>query len=406
MSLYGSMRTAVSGMNGQANLLSSVADNIANSSTTGYKKSTVQFSSMVLPSTSGTYNSGSVQTNVSYGISEQGSLSYTSSDTDLAINGDGFFIVSGSDGSNYLTRAGSFTIQDDGTLQNASGYTLMGYEYSSTADPTVVINGYDGLEAVDLSGLGISATASETGTLVSNLPSTEDVGYSKSTSLVAYDSQGNSRLLTFTYTKTGDNEWEVEASYDDDGTAVQVLAPTTLTYDADGKLISPDPAELVTTAMDGTILEGAELPELTIDLTGSTQLASDFAVTTGTVDGNAASAVKGYDIDSDGIVSVIYENGDVVPTYRIAMANVQSPNNLTVESGNLYSESSSSGVVVLGYAGNSGFGEIISGALEDSTVDTATELTNMIAAQRSYTANSKVFQTGSELLETLVNLKR
>ena len=406
MSLYGSMRTAVSGMNGQANLLSSVADNIANSSTTGYKKSTVQFSSMVLPSTSGTYNSGSVQTNVSYGISEQGSLSYTSSDTDLAINGDGFFIVSGSDGSNYLTRAGSFTIQDDGTLQNASGYTLMGYEYSSTADPTVVINGYDGLEAVDLSGLGISATASETGTLVSNLPSTEDVGYSKSTSLVAYDSQGNSRLLTFTYTKTGDNEWEVEASYDDDGTAVQVLAPTTLTYDADGKLISPDPAELVTTAMDGTILDGAELPALTIDLTGSTQLASDFAVTTGTVDGNAASAVKGYDIDSDGIVSVIYENGDVVPTYRIAMANVQSPNNLTVESGNLYSESSSSGVVVLGYAGNSGFGEIISGALEDSTVDTATELTNMIAAQRSYTANSKVFQTGSELLETLVNLKR
>ncbi|MBP1853135.1 flagellar hook protein FlgE [Rhizobium halophytocola] len=406
MSLYGSMRTAVSGMNGQANMLSTVADNIANSSTTGYKKASVQFSSMVLPSTSGTYNSGSIETKVAYGISQQGSLSYTSSDTDLAINGDGFFIVNNGDGSNYLTRAGSFTIQDDGTLQNASGYTLMGYEYSSTEDPTIVVNGYDGLSPIDLSGLGISATASTTGSLVSNLPSTEPDGFSQSTSLVAYDSQGNSRLLTFTYTKTADNEWSVEASYDDEGTPVQVLAPTTLTFDVDGTLISPDPAELVTDSIDSTVLDGAELPQLTIDLGNTTQLASDFAVTTGEVDGNAASAVSGYDIDSDGIVSVIYENGDVVPTYRIAMANVQSPNNLTVESGNLYSQSSTSGVVVLGYAGSSGFGEIISGALEDSTVDTATELTNMIAAQRNYTANSKVFQTGSELLDTLVNLKR
>jgi len=95
-----------------------------------------------------------------------------------------------------------------------------------------------------------------------------------------------------------------------------------------------------------------------------------------------------------------------MPAYRIAMASVQSPNNLTPREGNVYSQSNDSGVIVMGYAGNSGYGSILSKALEDSNVDIAGELTSMIESQRNYTANSKVFQTGSELLETLVNLKR
>ncbi len=401
MSLYGTMRTGVSGMNAQSNRLSTVADNIANSSTVGYKKASVQFSSMILPTTNGAYNSGGVETDVRYSISAQGTFSYTTSETDLAINGDGFFIVKGDDGTPYLTRAGSFVLQEDGTLKNTAGYTLQGYEYDSTADPTIVVNGFDGLENVDLSGSGISAVASTEGTLNVNLPNSLANGESKTTSLKVYDSQGTSRLITFTYTKLADNQWEVSAVEADGGT--NVVPATVLDFDADGNLVNPAPPELI---INTYTVGGATVENITLGIGDTTQLASDFSVEEGEVNGNAASKVKGYEIDDKGIVSIAYENGDLVPKFRVALASVQSPDELNPVAGNLYTQSNDSGVVILGYAGSSGFGTILSGALEDSNVDVAEELTAMIESQRNYTANSKVFQTGSELMEVLVNLKR
>lgn len=401
MSLYGTMRTGVSGMNAQSNRLSTVADNIANSSTVGYKKASVQFSSMILPTTNGAYNSGGVETDVRYSISSQGTFSYTTSTTDLAINGDGFFIVKGEDGTPYLTRAGSFVLQDDGTLKNTAGYTLQGYEYDSNVDPTIVVNGFDGLEPVDLSGSGISAVASTSGALNVNLPNSLAVGEQKTTSLKVYDSQGTSRLITFTYEKTADNEWEVSAVEADGGTTV--VTPTLLQFDTDGNLVSPVPAQLDILTYN---IAGATVENIALDIGNTTQLASDFSVEEGEVDGNAASKVKGYEIDDKGIVSIAYENGDLVPKFRVALASVQSPDNLNPVAGNMYTQSNDSGVVILGYAGSSGFGTILSGALEVSNVDVAEELTAMIESQRNYTANSKVFQTGSELMEVLVNLKR
>ena len=402
MSLYGTMRTGVSGMNAQSNRLSTVADNIANSSTVGYKKASVQFSSMILPTTNGAYNSGGVETDVRYSISSQGTFSYTTSETDLAINGDGFFIVKGDDGTPYMTRAGSFVLQDDGTLKNTAGYTLQGYEYDSTADPTIVVNGFDGLEDVDLSGSGISAVASTTGTLNVNLPNGAEDGFVQTTSLKVFDSQGSSRLIEFTYTKVTDNEWTVEAT--GPGVPATGLGVTSLFFTTDGQLdtaLSPTPLTLQTFDIDGAVV-----PDITLEIGDTTQLASAFSVEEGKVNGNAASKVKGYEIDDKGVVSIAYENGDLVPKFRVALASVQSPDNLNPVAGNMYTQSNDSGVVILGYAGSSGFGTILSGALEDSNVDVAEELTAMIESQRNYTANSKVFQTGSELMEVLVNLKR
>jgi flagellar hook protein FlgE len=408
MSLYGTMRTGVSGMNAQSNRLSTVADNIANSSTIGYKKASVQFSSMILPTTNGAYNSGGVETTVRYSISSQGTFSYTTSTTDLAINGDGFFIVKGSDGTPYLTRAGSFVLQDDGTLKNTAGYTLQGYEYDSAADPTIVVNGFDGLQDVDLSGSGISAVASTTGTLNVNLPNGEANGFVQTTSLKVFDSQGSSRLIEFTYTKVGDNHWTVEAT--GPGLPSTVLAVTDLYFDTNGQLDTTSPPPAPVTVLPITLtsfdIDGANVPTITLEIGDTTQLASGFSVEVGKVNGNAASKVKGYEIDDKGIVSIAYENGDLVPKFRVALASVQSPDNLNPVAGNLYTQSNTSGVVILGYAGSSGFGTILSGALEDSNVDVAEELTAMIESQRNYTANSKVFQTGSELMEVLVNLKR
>ena len=408
MSLYGTMRTGVSGMNAQANRLSTVADNIANANTTGYKKASTQFSSLILPSTGGAYNSGGVNTDVRYSISAQGTFTYTTSATDLAINGKGFFIVQGSDGVEYMTRAGAFTPMSDGTLQNSSGFTLMGYPYSSTEDPTIVINGFAGLEQINLASGELNVAASETGYLHVNLPSNAEDPFTKSTSLVAYDSLGNTRKLDFKYSTTATpNEWSLEVSYTDpvSGTVTPLLAATTLTFDTDGKLVSPTDITLAgPTTIGGGVLNPLEI-SIGGATGGSTQLAADFAAK-GDIDGVGPSGVAGYEISDDGVVYLKYENGDLAPKYRIAMANVQSPDNLKPLPGNVYSQSNDSGVVVMGYAGNGGYGTIISGALEDSNVDIAEELTSMIESQRNYTANSKVFQTGSELMEVLVNLKR
>ncbi|MBP1885961.1 flagellar hook protein FlgE [Sinorhizobium mexicanum] len=408
MSLYGTMRTGVSGMNAQSNRLSTVADNIANANTTGYKRASTEFSSMILPSSNGAYNSGGVETQVRYSISEQGAPVYTTSGSDLAIDGGGFFIVQAANGQEYLTRAGAFVQDKEGNLVNG-GFTLMGYEYQAGVDPTVVVNGFDGLTKVNLSSEGLIAKGSTKGDMGGNLPSGAAVGDAHPTSLVVYDSQGNTRILDFIYTKTAANNWSLEirdrATYTAGPPATGVLGTAALTFDASGALTT-SPATVTTTAMTGLPGTGANLAALTIDLTKTTQLGYDFNSDGGHIDGNKPSKVAGFQIDADGIVYVKYENGDLDPRYRIALANVQSPDKLLPESGNVYSQGVDSGVIVTGFAGGGNFGNILSGALESSNVDIAEELTAMIESQRNYTANSKVFQTGSELLDVLVNLKR
>ena len=513
-------------MNAQANRLGTVGDNIANASTAGYKKASTQFSSLILPSGGGAYNSGGVNTQIRYSISDQGTFSYTTSDTDLAINGRGFFIVKGTDGVEYLTRAGSFQQLDDGSLMNTAGFKLMGYEYSATTDPTIVINGFEGLGEINLNSGTMTATPSTSGEINANLPSGAEVGFTKTTSLVAFDSQGNPRLLDYVYTKAADNAWTLDVRYagssvlspwhiptgnvdisgnldaaaavgdtttaayslvDTDGVTrpfnviytrtasgwdmdfeyggfvfmseyiddsefdgsgnyidpfpetipsidmggwstgpinmsfsslSSVAGPFSIVADADGVPVTPSGTPITlrfdasgritnwsSVQTDSISIGGAILNPLRVDITATTQLAKDFTAE-GDINGSAASSAIGHEISEDGVVYLKYSDGNLVPRYRIAMADVQSPDKLNPLAGNVYSQSNDSGVIVMGYPANGSYGSILSGALEDSNVDIAEELTAMIEAQRNYTANSKVFQTGSELLEVLVNLKR
>ncbi len=145
---------------------------------------------------------------------------------------------------------------------------------------------------------------------------------------------------------------------------------------------------------------------VTFDLSGMNQLASDSVISDGSANGSQAESMTGIQIDSDGTVYATYAKSDPKALYQIAMATVQSPDNLKLYSGNVYRPTADSGVVTIGFAGTTGFGEIVAGALETSNVDLASELTEMIESQRSYTANSKVFQTGSDLMDVLINLAR
>jgi len=145
---------------------------------------------------------------------------------------------------------------------------------------------------------------------------------------------------------------------------------------------------------------------MTLDVSTMQQLASDYAPLDPIVNGNAPSQVDKMEFGKDGTVYAVYEDGTRIATYRIPLATVPSPDKMTPEAGNVYSASIESGNVQVAFPGQSGLGSILSGALEQSNVDMGEELTAMIEAQRNYTANSKVFQTGSELLDVLMNLKR
>ncbi|AYG58115.1 flagellar hook protein FlgE [Rhizobium jaguaris] len=419
MSIFGSMKTAVSGMNAQANRLGTVSDNIANANTTGYKEASTSFSSLVLPSSAGSYSSGGVETSVHYAISQQGNISYTTSSNDLAIQGNGFFVVQSSSGQTFLSRSGDFSPDPSGNLVNSAGFTLMGYPYGSGA-PSVVVNGFSGLVPINVSQNGVTAIASTTGHMEGNLNSNAAIatgnlpasntapvtGDTSKSSITGYDPQGNAVTFDVYYTKTADNTWDVSVynhadaatgdtpfPYGGDG----LVGSTTLTFDANGKQDSSSAPSFDIALGSGQTIS--------MDFSGFTQVATSFNAT-GSMNGQAPNPVTSVTIGKDGTVNAVYKDSSTKPLYRIPLATVASPDNLTVESGNVYSANGNSGVTVTGFPQTGGFGYIQSGALEESNVDLATELTNMIEAQKSYTANSKVFQAGSELLDVLVNLQR
>lgn len=420
MSLYGMMRTGVSGMNAQANRLSTVADNIANSGTTGYKRSSTEFSSLIIPATTGNYTSGGVTTTIRSAISQQGDLKYTTSGSDLAINGNGFFVVQNASGTPMLTRAGSFVPDAEGRLVNAAGFYLMGYSFANGI-PSAVANGFGGLEEISISQVELTATPTTSGSLVANLPEAADpalpanlpsLGAPTATptaksSMVVYDNLGAEVVLDVYFTKTGTNTWEV-AIFDQANAAPSTSFPYTppapiatqnLSFDpANGKLTGLSPNNIVIPVPGGGSFD--------LDLTQTTQLGLGYTVLNAQVNGNAPSAVAGVEISSDGTVYAQYENGSFLALYRIPIATVQSPDQLATLPGNVFAASSDSGNVEIGFANEGGRGGVVSGALENSNVDIAEELTNMIESQRSYTANSKVFQTGADLMDILVNLKR
>ena len=416
MSLFNTMRTSVSGMAAQSNALSAIGDNIANSSTTGYKEASAQFETLLGNDSNSSYESGGVTTDIRYGITDQGTLSTTTSATDLAIQGNGFFMVSNNGQGTYLTRAGSFVPDSNGNLVNAAGYDLMGKQM------------VDGKPSPTLSVVNVSAAAllppnaSTSGTLAVNLPSTatavaagtspndsttSTVNYTDKTSMTIYDNLGTPDVLDVYFTKTGDNTWQATAYQQSAATnggfpytaaapaTSAALGSTNLTFDPkSGTLTGGNP--LSVKVPNGNTVA--------LDMSATTQLATDFGVTTAQADGNAPSKLSSVKIGTDGTLTAVYANGTQIATYDIPIATVNSPDNLTPLNGNVYEISVTSGNYQLQGAGTNGAGTIQSDSLEQSTVDLATELTNMIVAQRGYEGNSKVLQAASDMLSVLNRL--
>jgi flagellar hook protein FlgE len=427
------MNTAVSGLSGQASALSTIGDNVANSGTVGYKDAGAQFETLLGDSSPTNYSSGGISTSVRYNITGQGTLQGTTTTTDLAVQGTGFFIVKSAGGTVALTRAGAFVPDSSGNLVNTAGYFLQGYPISSGATSSSD-SGLADLTNVNVQSSAQLLTPSTSGTFSANVPSTAAVvttgnlpstntapfTYTEKTTMTAYDSLGAPITYDVYLTKTGaatgspptgTDDWEVTVYNAADGNATSGYTGTTQTEPVVTATMNFNPTtgalasiggSATTTSINLTTPFGTTIP---LDLSGMTQDASAYTVNTATTNGSAPSNLKDVTISTSGVLSYVYDNGTSVPKYQIPLGTVESTSNLQSESGEAYLATEASGAIQTGTATQGALGSINSSSLEDSTVDLATELTNMIQAQQAYQANSKVLQTGSDLMTVINNLK-
>lgn len=437
LSLYSALYAGVSGLGAQASAMATVADNITNVNTVAYKGVSAGFETLVTDGRAGrSYSAGGVSAVPKALISKQGLLQASSSLTDIGMDGAGFFVVrQGSESDTVaFTRAGSFTPDADGYLRNSAGYYLQGWPLDE--DGNFQNNGdLNALQSIRPNALTGSAQATTKIGLRANLQSTADpiVGpYTAgdmaagnlapqfSRSLDVFDAQGTSHRITFSFVKTGANEWEAEitgvpSEIDTVGGAAPVnglLASGTLRFNPDGSLdVAGSDASLFNDLDIAWSNQAGSNPirlNLGSDggLDGLTQFNSESALLSSTYDGGVLGTVASVAISETGVVSAIFEDGTARAIYQLPIATFQNPDGLTRISGNAYIMSQISGNVAINMPGALGAGTIKASALEASNVDLAQEFSNMILFQRAYSASSKIITTVDEMLQEVSNLKR
>lgn len=435
MSIYTALRAGVSGLTANSSALAVISDNIANVNTVGYKRSGVDFSALVNAQNSNTtYNAGGVLPLTRQQISLQGSLEQSRSTTDLAISGDGFFIVSpnsqqlSNGGSVLFTRAGSFTIDADGYMVNAQGLFLQGWPVAGDGSVTTSPTSLSAIEPVNISGVGGLAEMTENVGINANLNSDQtaftgtyaagDIADGTVTphfesSLEVFDSLGAARTIAFGFLKTGPNTWQVEAyarpntNITGGGANGGLLATGTLTFNTDGTVASTTGAIASAFSIPWAASTGASAQPITLDLqTGMTQFAKSFGVTSVTADGVPPGDLVGLVLEGDGMLTAQFSNGRARALYQIPLATFLNPNGLAADQGGAFRTTLESGLYNINAANAGGAGRIVSGALEASNVDLAAEFTNLITTQRAYSAASRIITTADEMLEELLMIKR
>jgi len=409
--MIGSLFAGISGLNANATAMTVIGDNIANVNTTAFKANRSSFANVLSQSLSGSASSGIGRGVEFWGTSPlwtQGSMENTGSATDLAINGKGFFIVQDGSGANFYTRAGLFHLDDGGDMINPDGYLVQGYEIDASGN-------LGNLTTISIPGERVSPPSATTEFTVDiNLNSQTAANGTYSTSQSVFDSLGNAIPLTLTFTKQAAAQtWSVAASVPaPNGPAtINGAATAAMTFDSNGNLTAP--AADATIAI--TLANGATTPlSITWDLVDAsgtglgdiTGYASASSTTFQYQDGYASGVLQSISVDEDGVVTAAYSNGQLTPTYQIALADFPSYYGLTKLGQNLYAESLQSGQPLPGVAGNGRLGSITPGAIEMSNIDLAQEFVKMITTQRAFQANSRVITTSDEILAELINIKR
>lgn len=439
MSLYAALYSGTSGLAANSSALGIISDNITNVNTVGYKAANAEFMTLVTESsTYGTYSPGGVQARARSLIGAQGLLQTSTSATDLAIDGNGFFVVRPEMGSNevFFTRAGSFRPDDRGFLQNTAGMYLMGWQLD--ANGNYIDNGdVNVLSPINIASLTGTAEATTTAKIRANLQSSQipypaaatpayavgamadgTVPAHFSKTIKVYDSQGSAHNITMSFLKTEDtNEWDVEIHTSDLDPAATTVAPGVV---AAGKIVFNEDGSLNLTASTPELFEpvtfewnnGAADSQITFNFgtdgeaNGLTQFDSTSTMISSSMDGAVFGNVTGVSVGKDGVVTALFDNGLTRAVYKLPIATFQNPEGLMSVQGNAFAMTDYSGAFELVGSGTGGAGQVAPSTLEASTVDLAEEFTKLITTQRAYSAAARIITTADEMLTELNQLKR
>jgi flagellar hook protein FlgE len=430
MSFY----TSLSGLQASQTDMSTISHNLANVATTGFKKSRTEFADVIASSVatdprkmvgSGVVVKGNTQQ------FKEGNLQTTSNALDLALVGEGFFVMksTGVSDSVTYTRNGSFSVDSNRNVVDAQGSYLMVYPVDN--DGNVTATGNDGLtnlqiqqtsgtpEATKNVTTGVQLSSTSTVKLNTNVFKREDTTtFTNSVATRIYDSAGNPMTMTNYYVRTGGataaqagppvvpattGTWDVYTYVGDQQMKVGGANKVTLQFDGTGAMTANPPQPLTFDTFVPT--SGAASQTLKLNLAGSTQLSSAFAVNNKTQDGVAVGQLSGVTVTDGGLIKASFSNGDIVPLGKVALAKFSTPTGLRQIGNSYWTATGVSGSATLGAASADGFGSLMSGTIEGSNVDITEELVNLIAAQRNFQANAKALDTASQVSQTIFNIR-
>ncbi len=414
----------LSGLTADSTALSAVANNLANQNTAGYKDSSVLFSDLFYQNLGTTGSGDPVQLGAGVSVGSmptnftEGSVQSTGVPTDVAIQGDGFFIAQ-SGGITSYTRDGSFSVDQNNYLVTDEGQQVMGYSAVNG-----VVNTGTGLSALQIGAGTVSPpTTTANVSIDSNLNSGAQVGDPPySTPVNIYDSLGAPHVLTFTFAKTAANTWSYQLSIPSgDLNAINgvpqtgILASGTLTFDGNGNLTGPvdGNGKLVTNipAPITGLSDGASNMTFNWNLVNGTtptitQVAAPSATSSDQQDGSSSGTLNNFSIGSDGTITGTFTNGKTAALGQLALASFANEQGLQRAGNTDYSATLASGQAVVGTAGTGGRGTLAGGSLELSNVDISTEFANLIVAQRAFEANAKAVTTFDQISQDTINLKQ
>ena len=428
MGILSSLYTGVSGLAAQGEALGVVGDNIANANTTGFKASRAEFSDIISKSLKGVLGGNQIGRGVKIGavnpILTQGNVDATEKVTDLAISGDGHFVLKGSDGESF-TRDGSFHFDKEGMFVTNDNQRVQGFEADDKGN---IVNK---LSDIKFPRALIPAKATNTLNLDLNLDSRTEVGKvfnpedphstsHYSTGVEVFDSQGNKHLMTMFFNKVADRQWDVhgmcegkEVTGGKPGKFSEVFSGK-IGFTVDGKL---DTEVIGKNAFNftGGALQNQQIKldfgdSITTKkgkgLTGSKQYGKESDLISWKQDGSAAGTITGLSFNDDGVLTALYSNGAAQDLAQVALAKFENPEGLFKVGNNRLKEARDSGTASVGKANSSGRGRLFAKSLERSTVDLAMEFVNLIQNQRGFQANAKTITTTDELLNEVIQLKR
>jgi len=400
-------RTAISGMRAAQANLETIGHNVANANTSGFKQGRAEFADIYAVSQTGiadnTPGNGVSVSRISQQFG-QGNISNTDNVMDLAIDGEGFFVLEDG-GSRVFSRAGAFGLDKDGFIVNAQNQKLITYQ----ADATGNITGAEGSmqltsntnsplasSALSLS-MNLNANADPSTITTPAINPTDPNSFHNTTSMSIYDSLGNSHLASFFYKKTAPNTWQSQMAVDGTLQAGTNSLSFTTAGALDTGASTINPVNYAPT--------GADPMTLTFDYTGTTQFGSQFSPTLLSQTGHPTGTFSGIDIDGDGVISANYTFGQPQVQGQVILSKFNNPQGLVQLGDNAWAETAASGSSLISTPNSTGIGGLRSGALEDSNVDLTEQLVKMIVAQRNFQANAQVITTADAITQTVINIR-